>query len=189
MLPWHNSTIHLSTIGGSMTVQSAGREAMPDIKVRRPLTMVLLSIVTFGIYSAVWYYKVNREMRDFGAARGDPELAASKPWKSVLAVTIGGLLIVPSLVSWIRTVRRVQAVERSTTGVTEGGGVLIALIVCGVLASFGCLAGGAGVVIGLFGGIASLTAMVFIQRRLNTVWEQSGVLATPNIGAGQMRVV
>jgi hypothetical protein len=33
-------------------------------KVRSPLVVVLLSIVTFGIYAIVWYYLVHKEMKD-----------------------------------------------------------------------------------------------------------------------------
>ena len=60
------------------------------MKVRRPWTVALLSILTLGVYSVVWYYKVNREMRDYGSAVGDNDLAGSKPRQSVFAVTIGG---------------------------------------------------------------------------------------------------
>jgi hypothetical protein len=34
-------------------------------KVRSPLTVLLLGIVTLGIYSVVWYYKTFQEMKDY----------------------------------------------------------------------------------------------------------------------------
>jgi hypothetical protein len=37
-------------------------------KVRGPVNVWLLTLVTFGIYGLVWYYKINRELRDFHAS-------------------------------------------------------------------------------------------------------------------------
>lgn len=34
-------------------------------KSRGPVVVWLLAIVTFGIYFAYWYYKVNEELRDY----------------------------------------------------------------------------------------------------------------------------
>ena len=46
------------------------------------------TILTLGIYTMVWYYRINREVRDFGRAHGDEKLANSNPVLSILAVTI-----------------------------------------------------------------------------------------------------
>jgi hypothetical protein len=34
-------------------------------KIRSPFAVWLLSLITFGIYGLVWYFKINRELRDF----------------------------------------------------------------------------------------------------------------------------
>lgn len=47
--------------GGQVTQGQNG----PSGKTRSPIGVFVLSIVTFGIYGLVWYYKVNVELRDF----------------------------------------------------------------------------------------------------------------------------
>jgi len=39
-------------------------------KLRNPLGVVGLSLITLGIYYFFWWYFINREMRDLGRARG-----------------------------------------------------------------------------------------------------------------------
>ena len=38
------------------------------VKVRNPLAVALLAFVTLGVYHVVWWYKINRELRDFGGS-------------------------------------------------------------------------------------------------------------------------
>lgn len=141
------------------------------VRVRRPWAVVLLGILTLGVYSAVWYYKVNREMRDYGSASGDSELAESKPVRSVLAVTIGSVLVIPVLVSYVRMVERVQRVERIATGGSRAGAGLIALLVGPTAVSF--LAGLAGIgALELLGAAVGLAAYAVVQSRLNAAWQQ-----------------
>jgi hypothetical protein len=59
------------------------RDAGAEVKLGRPSAVATLSVITLGIYALFWYYKVNREMRDFGSTHGDHGLAASKPWRSI----------------------------------------------------------------------------------------------------------
>jgi hypothetical protein len=85
-------------------VAIAGTEARA--KMRNPLGVVGLSIITIGIYYVFWWYFINREMRDFGRARGT-DLGQS-PGNSVLAITLGALIIVPAIVTLWRTSDRIQ---------------------------------------------------------------------------------
>jgi hypothetical protein len=78
-------------------------------KLRNPLGVVGLSIITIGIYYVFWWYFINREMRDFGRAR-NADLGQS-PGNSVLAVTLGWIIIVPAIVSMWRTSDRIQRTE------------------------------------------------------------------------------
>jgi hypothetical protein len=80
-------------------------------KTRDPLGVALLTLVTLGIYFFVWYYKVNREMSELGRARGTDELG-DNPGNSLLAVTLGSLIIVPAVVSLYNTFMRTQAAAR-----------------------------------------------------------------------------
>ena len=89
-------------------------------KIRNPLGVVGLSLITIGIYFFFWWYFINREMRDLGKARG-VDLGES-PGNSVLAVTLGALIIVPAIVSEWRTCGRIEAsqeavgIERRVSG-------------------------------------------------------------------------
>ncbi|HEX6582212.1 MAG TPA: DUF4234 domain-containing protein [Thermoleophilaceae bacterium] len=85
-------------------VAIAGTDARA--KLRNPLGVVGLSIITLGIYYVFWWYFINREMRDFGRAR-NTDLGQS-PGNSVLAITLGAFIIVPAIVSMWRTSDRIQ---------------------------------------------------------------------------------
>lgn len=79
-----------------------------NVKKRHVLGWLGLGIITLGIYVYVWYYKIQRELRDLGAAYGDDELAKVNPALSVLAM----LVPIANLVSMHRTgtrIRRAQA--------------------------------------------------------------------------------
>jgi hypothetical protein len=78
-------------------------------KLRNPLGVVGLSIITIGIYYIFWWYFINREMRDFGRAR-NADLGQS-PGNSVLAITLGAIIIVPAIVSMWRTSDRIQRAQ------------------------------------------------------------------------------
>ena len=66
------------------------------VKLRDPIMVVVLTVVTFGIYHLFWWYYANRELADYGRARGVDELG-DNPTMSVLALFPGGLLIVPAV--------------------------------------------------------------------------------------------
>ena len=76
------------------------------VKTRSPLAVFLLSLVTLGIYYCVWYYKINRELRDAGRIDVSPVVA-------LLAVSLGWIVIVPPFVSWYRTFERIVAAQRT----------------------------------------------------------------------------
>ena len=105
--------------------------AQSTAKVRNPLGVVGLSIITLGIYTFFWWYFVNREMADFGKAQGSEECGTS-PGKSVLAVTLGAFLIVPVLMSYFKGFKRLNATNAlaGTSGNFDAGlGLLIWLFV------------------------------------------------------------
>ncbi len=75
-------------------------------KRRNPVTVWLLwPLLTLGIYALVWYYKVNRETQDLGVS--------ASPGASVLAVTLGALLVVPPIVSFYQTGDRIAQAQRA----------------------------------------------------------------------------
>lgn len=80
------------------------------------LVWLVWPFLTLGIYHFVWWYKINREARDFD------ENIAVEPVLSLLAITVGWLIIVPPYVSVYRTGSRIgqmqedAGMERSCNG-------------------------------------------------------------------------
>jgi len=90
----------------STTVRGVG------VKLRHPWGVFLLTLVTLGIYYLYWYYKINRELRDFGRTTGQqPNPIKVDPVMAVLAISIGAILVVPPFVSWYRTFGRIETAE------------------------------------------------------------------------------
>jgi hypothetical protein len=83
---------------------------------------VILSVVTLGIYVLFWWYSVNREMADYGRARGTNELG-DNPTKSLLALMPGSLVVVPAIWTMVTTFRRIQTAQ-SLNGQTPVNGWL-----------------------------------------------------------------
>ena len=84
-----------------------------DVKIRNPFLVFVWSLVTLGIYYVVWYYKVNRELRDAAGVNVSPVVA-------LLAITVGWIVIVPPFVSWYRTFARTAEAQRSA-GLAQRG--------------------------------------------------------------------
>ncbi|HEY3944004.1 MAG TPA: DUF4234 domain-containing protein [Solirubrobacteraceae bacterium] len=105
-------------------VEIQGTDA--QAKIRNPLGVVALSFVTLGIYFVFWYYFVNKEMAAMGRARNSDELGDS-PGTSVLAVTLGALVIVPAFISLYNAWKRLNSGERLTTlsGIEPGLGLIL----------------------------------------------------------------
>jgi hypothetical protein len=122
-------------------------------KVRRPFAVFFFTTITLGVYGAVWYYRVNRELRDYGAAYGDTELADSKPRNSLLAITLGALVIVPFFVSVFGFVGRCRRVERI------GGGRLTSGWLVAILAF-----------VGSFLLLPGFAILAYVQSDLNQLW-------------------
>lgn len=98
-------------------------------KIRNPLGVIGLSIITFGIYGIFWYYFTNKELAAIGKAHNSDECGDS-PGKSVLAVTLGAFVIVPAFISGYNFCKRLAAAER-LTGTPQGmeAGLLFVLYV------------------------------------------------------------
>lgn len=89
-------------------MQIRGTES--KVKIRSPWAAALLPIITLGIYHLVWWYRINRELRDYGQAKGYD--LGQNPTNSVLALFPGGLIIVPALITYWRGTKRVQGAAR-----------------------------------------------------------------------------
>jgi Domain of unknown function (DUF4234) len=80
-------------------------------KIRNLWAVAILPIITLAIYFFFWWYFIHRELRDYGRAKNTDELGTS-PGTSVLAVTLGAVIIVPAVVSIYRGFKRVQGAQR-----------------------------------------------------------------------------
>ena len=87
------------------------------VKIRNPFLVFIWSLVTLGIYYLVWYYKINRELRDASGVNVSPFIA-------LLAVTIGWIVIVPPFVSWYRTFERIVEAQRRAGVTSEASPIL-----------------------------------------------------------------
>jgi Domain of unknown function (DUF4234) len=86
------------------------RNSHERVKIRSPWAVALLPIVTVGIYHLVWWYRINRELRDYGRAKGY-DLGQS-PTNSLLALFPGAFIVVPALITYWRGTKRVQGAAR-----------------------------------------------------------------------------
>lgn len=82
------------------------RGTQDEVKIRNPWAVALLPIITLGIYTLVWWYRINGELRDYGNAKGYD--LGQNPTNSLLALFPGGLIVVPALISYWRGVKRVM---------------------------------------------------------------------------------
>jgi heme/copper-type cytochrome/quinol oxidase subunit 2 len=85
------------------------------------LVWLVWPLITLGIYFFVWYYKVNREARDF-----DPKIDVA-PAVSLLAVLIGWIIIIPPFVSIYRTGERIAKMQ-SAAGLEPTSSALLGLL-------------------------------------------------------------
>jgi hypothetical protein len=126
-------------------------------KIRHPVAVPVLTVITLGIYGLYWWYQVNRELADLGRARGLEGLG-DKPLYSLFAVFPGLLVIVPPYVSLYNGVGRIQKAQRATTGESSMNGWIVLLMVVG----------------SLLVGFVGLLVPGYIQAELNKIWETVG---------------
>jgi hypothetical protein len=86
------------------------RNTDDQVKIRSPWAVALLPFITFGIYHFVWWYRINRELRDFGRANGYD--LGQHPTNSLLALIPGGFIIVPPFITYWNGTKRVQGASR-----------------------------------------------------------------------------
>jgi hypothetical protein len=101
------------------------RGSQDEVKIRSPWAAALLPLITLGIYHLVWWYRINRELRDYGRARGYD--LGQNPTNSLLALFPGGLIVVPAVVSYWRGTKRVQGASRIAGNEPLNGWIAIIL--------------------------------------------------------------
>jgi hypothetical protein len=88
----------------------------------------LLPFITLGIYHLVWWFRINKELRDYGKAKGYD--LGQNPTNSLLALFPGGIIIVPALITYWRGFKRVQGASRVAQKEPPSGwvGIILYLI-------------------------------------------------------------
>jgi hypothetical protein len=126
-------------------------------KIRHPVAVPALTVITLGIYGIYWWYQINREMVDLGKAR-NAHGTGDNATTSLLAVFPGFLIIVPPYVSLYNGIKRMQRSQEVTTGeVTLNGWIVLVLLLVNVIIPF-----------------AGLIVPGYIQSEMNKVWESVG---------------
>lgn len=111
------STVVPATTGGMVPTPATSVPPSPAVqarlnapsrvvgKTRNPWGVWLLGLTV--IYPMIWYFKINKELRDF-----DPSIDV-QPGIAVLAVTLGAFLIgIPPIVSYVHTAGRIQRAQK-----------------------------------------------------------------------------
>jgi Domain of unknown function (DUF4234) len=140
---------HWDAMAQELAIPGAGTTA----KLRNPIGVLALGLITLGIYHVFWWYFINREMADLGRANRRPELG-DNPIMSVVAVTVGALIIVPLFVSFWRTLKRIETSQNLVLGSNNLAVVLV-------------------FVLGLI-PLVNLIVAPLMQSNLNQVWEAGG---------------
>ena len=116
-------------------------------KVRNPWAVALLPIITLGIYHLVWWYRINKEMKAFGEARGYD--LGRNPMNSLLALFPGGIIIVPALITYWKGTKRVQGTSALANREPVNGWLVLVLYL-----------------------LLAPAMWAYLQVSLNHVWEQ-----------------
>ncbi|MGV1048857.1 MAG: DUF4234 domain-containing protein [Solirubrobacterales bacterium] len=118
-----------------------------EVKVRSPWAAALLPIITLGIYHLVWWYKINKELKEYGEAKGRD--LGQNPTNSVLALFPGGIIIIPALVTYWRGTKRIMGAARLAGKEPVNGWISILLYL-----------------------IIAPAFWAYLQVSLNHIWEQ-----------------
>ncbi len=140
-------------------IQIPGAGAGANAKIRNPWGVLGLTLITIGIYFFFWWYYINREMKDLGQARGVD--LGQKPGNSVLAVTLGALIIVPAIVSEWTTSGRIERSQEAVGLERRASGPVIFVLLL----------------------LISPVGLWYAQSELNKVWQ-----AVAPGGAGQASI-
>jgi Domain of unknown function (DUF4234) len=123
------------------------RGTQDEVKVRSPWAVALLPIVTLGIYTLVWWYRINKEMKAYGEAKGYD--LGQNPTNSLLALFPGGIIVVPAILTFWHGTKRVQGTAKVAGKEPVNGWLVLVLFL-----------------------VLSIGMYAYLQSSLNKVWEQ-----------------
>ena len=111
---------------------------------RNPLGVLGLTVITIGIYGFVWYYKINDEIRRYTR---DETIS---PARSLVAIILGWIIIVPPFIAMYNTAKHVRAMEEGV-GIQQQLGPALTIILMILL---------------------SIANGLYIQEHVNRVWDR-----------------
>jgi len=129
------------------------RNSQHQVKIRSPWAVALLPFITLGIYTLVWWYRINRELRDYGQARGQ-DLGQS-PANSLLALFPGGIVVIPALITYWNGTKRIQEGQKLAGKTPLSGWIALILYL-----------------------VISPAFFAYLQVSLNDVWQSEADAAT-----------
>ena len=121
---------------------------------RNPIVVLVLSLVTLGIYFFYWYYTVNDELKRY--ERDD----TISPMRSLMAVLFGWIIIVPPFIAVYNTATHIRSAEQRA-GVQQQIEPVLVLV---------------------FQIVFALVNPPYMQDHLNRIWDR-GVGPAPLPGA------
>jgi len=130
-----------------MAIDMKIRSTEHEVKVRNPWAVALLPIITLGIYHFVWWYKINKELKAYGEAKGYD--LGQNPTNSLLALIPGCFILIPPLVSYWRGTERVQGASKIAGREPVSGWIALLLYL-----------------------FIAPAMWAYLQVSLNNVWEQ-----------------
>lgn len=115
-------------------------------KICNPIGVAALGLLP--VYLWIYWYRINREMADFGRAN-NTDACGTSPGKSLLAITLGAFIIVPAILSMITTHKRIVACQQIAGRAPNEGWLALVLYL-----------------------VFSPAWLAYMQAGLNGVWEQ-----------------
>lgn len=123
------------------------RGTQHEVKVRSVWAAALLPIITLGIYHLVWWYKINKELKAYGEAKGYD--LGQNPTASLLALFPGGIIVIPALITYWRGTKRIMGAAKIAGREPVNGWISIVLYL-----------------------VLSPAYWAYLQNSLNHLWEQ-----------------
>ncbi len=123
------------------------RGSQEEVKVRSLWAVALLPIITLGIYHLVWWYKINKELKAYGEAKGFD--LGQNPTNSLLALFPGGIIIIPALITYWRGTKRIMGASKVAGREPVSGWLSIVLYL-----------------------LIAPAFWAYLQSSLNHIWEQ-----------------
>jgi hypothetical protein len=121
---------------------------------RNPIVVLVLSLITLGIYFFYWYYKINDELRRF---EHDDSIS---PVRSLMAMLFGWIIIVPPFIAIWNTANHIQTAEQRV-GVPQQLEPVLVLV---------------------FQFVLSLVNPPYMQDHLNRIWDRGAGVPPPSAG-------